>query len=135
MAVNFSRKDDFSYIRWSKEVRLRDHYCCDVCGRKNVGMHAHHKNAWANYPDQRYDIENGVTLCKDCHDRFHDTYGKGQNTEEQYNEFKDLMQMLIKTANENAVKEYTVAKMLKLAEIDRVTKEILADMESKRDSQ
>ena len=38
------------------------------------------------------DNSNAVVLCKEMHDLFHDIYGYGDNTEEQYIEFKERKQ-------------------------------------------
>ena len=34
--------------------------------------------------DKRYDVSNGSTLCKKCHDNFHMNNGYGNNTAEQF---------------------------------------------------
>ena len=39
--------------------------------------------------ERRIDITNGVCLCEVCHKEFHKLYGKGDNTKEQYIEFKE----------------------------------------------
>lgn len=127
----FDRKDDYGYIRWASEVKRRDHYTCTVCGRRGLPLNAHHLNAWADYPDQRYDLSNGTCLCQDCHDKFHDIYGKGQNTETQFKEFEKIMEVLIKTANKEAIINSTARRMLQTAERDAVVRDILKDMEER----
>ena len=52
-----------------------------------VNLNAHHLNGWNAFPEQRFDLDNGVTLCTDCHKDFHSQYGYGDNTREQFNEY------------------------------------------------
>ena len=56
-------------LRWSRDVRKRDG-CCQECGSEN-DLHAHHIKRWKDYPELRYDLGNGVTLCRPCHERAH----------------------------------------------------------------
>lgn len=73
---------------WRKEVYERDNYTCQCCGdNKGGNLVAHHKNGYNWDKEHRTDVNNGVTLCEDCHKEFHDIYGYGNNTEEQYIEF------------------------------------------------
>ena len=73
---------------WSKQVMKRDNYTCQICGNSPSGnLNAHHLNAWNAFPEQRFDLDNGVTLCVDCHKEFHKMYGRGGNTREQFNEY------------------------------------------------
>jgi hypothetical protein len=52
-------------------------------------MKAHHLNGWHWFDkDKRDDISNGVCLCESCHKEFHHINGYGDNTEEQYIQFK-----------------------------------------------
>lgn len=69
------------YTLWRKSVFKRDDYTCQECFAKNgngkaVILHAHHIKSWAKYPELRYIIDNGITLCKDCHKKT-DSYLKG----------------------------------------------------------
>lgn len=55
-----------AYRQWQRAVIERDKRCVR-CGREELGLHAHHKKSYADHPEVRYDIENGETLCADCH--------------------------------------------------------------------
>lgn len=125
----FERKDDYGYIRWAQEVKRRDHFTCVICGRKGVALNSHHLNAWADYPAERYDMDNGVCLCQDCHNEFHEIYGKGKNTRTQYEEFKSIKETLISIANEEAVIECATKAMLQAAEKDALVQKILDDLD------
>jgi len=58
-------------IEWRKKVFERDNYTCSICKDKGVELHAHHIKEFSKYPEFRYDIENGMTLCKPCHHGVH----------------------------------------------------------------
>ena len=74
-------------INWRKQVFERDYYICKCCGTTKSPFNAHHLNAWKDFPDQRYIVSNGLTLCIKCHKLFHKKYGNGGNTKQQYQEF------------------------------------------------
>lgn len=84
---NKSRHSDYKYRRWFKSVFKRDRYTCCICGIKGKEMNAHHLNGFDKFKEDRLKVENGVTLCKECHMKFHKAYGYGNNTEEQFYEF------------------------------------------------
>lgn len=65
----------------------RDNFTCNLCYIRGVELHAHHLNGWRDYPEQRFDLANLVTLCNPCHKTFHAACGNGKvapNTKEQY---------------------------------------------------
>lgn len=119
--ATLDRKDDYLYVRWSQEVKRRDFYTCAVCGKQG-GLNSHHLNGWNAYPDQRYDIDNGVTLCVEHHDDFHEKYGKGHNTKEQFDEYLKIYQALQKFAAKKAKKK-SLVKVLKEKIISNEKKE------------
>ena len=70
-----SKKD----IEWRKSIWIRDDYTCQKCGIKGgcgkaVILNAHHIKSYSKYPECRYDMNNGITLCIDCH-KLTDNYG------------------------------------------------------------
>ena len=60
---------DSRYEGWRVKVFKRDNWTCQHCGFKGGWVEAHHKKSWAKYVELRYDVDNGITLCKPCHIR------------------------------------------------------------------
>lgn len=60
-----------SYRMWRQQVLERDDYQCQQCDGDATGLHAHHIKAFARYPDLRFNVDNGITLCRDCHIAIH----------------------------------------------------------------
>lgn len=53
---------------WSKKVRDRDNYTCQICGKKLEKQHAQaHHIIPRHIKDCRWDTNNGITLCYGCH--------------------------------------------------------------------
>ena len=72
---------------WSQQTMIRDDFTCQICNKHGGNLNAHHLNGWNAFPEQRFDVDNGVTLCTDCHKEFHSEYGYGDNTREQFDEY------------------------------------------------
>jgi exonuclease VII large subunit len=51
----------------------RDNYTCQKCGAKGktIQLHCHHIKAVAEDPIESADVDNTITLCKDCHKLVH----------------------------------------------------------------
>jgi hypothetical protein len=74
--IDNDRRKSFEGVQWRSDVFQRDNWICQTCGvRGGVVLQAHHKKSWAEYPEFRYDVDNGVTLCISCH-KLTDNYGR-----------------------------------------------------------
>lgn len=55
------------YRQWRKRVFERDDYICQICGKHGGKLNADHIKSFFRYPELRFDINNGRTLCEACH--------------------------------------------------------------------
>jgi len=62
--------DSIEYKVWRKAVKTRDNYECQFpgCGY-NVQIHleVHHIERLVDRPDLAFEVDNGITLCRQCH--------------------------------------------------------------------
>lgn len=72
LSLTNDRHDSHTYKEWRMAVYKRDNFTCVHCGKRKLRsnglvLHADHILAWATYPEQRYEVSNGRTLCYFCH--------------------------------------------------------------------
>ena len=61
------------YEFWRSTIIKRDNNTCQKCGTKIGVKHAHHILPRRDYPEFILTVDNGITLCENCH---RETYGK-----------------------------------------------------------
>jgi len=72
---------------WKKACMERDNFTDQKTGIKGGDLEIHHINNFAEFPELRTSIENGITFSKKSHQEFHKKYGYKNNTIEQLEEF------------------------------------------------
>lgn len=69
------------YKKMKKRVRQRDGNTCQCCGYHNDSkthhnLEVHHVYGYKDHLDYRTEDSNCITLCSDCHKKYHSLYGK-----------------------------------------------------------
>lgn len=55
------------YKQWRELVFKRDRWTCQICNKNKIPIEADHIKPFAIFPELRFDISNGRTLCESCH--------------------------------------------------------------------
>ena len=63
--IRYSKKMD----DWRISVFQRDDYTCQECGERGGYLEAHHIKPFAYFPELRFELSNGMTLCRKCHNK------------------------------------------------------------------
>jgi hypothetical protein len=72
--INDIIRNSVEYRLWHEAVFKRDNWTCRFCNQRGGELHADHIKPFAYFPELRFAIDNGRTLCKECH-RKTPTYG------------------------------------------------------------
>lgn len=68
---NRQQRNSSKYVKWRNHVFERDNYTCQHCNQRGGELNAHHIKEFSKYPDKRFDLDNGLTLCVACHKEVH----------------------------------------------------------------
>lgn len=76
---NKRQRKSYEYKMWRKAVYERDNYTCVFCNArggngKSVELNPDHIKPFSLFPELRFDVNNGRTLCRECHKKT-DTFG------------------------------------------------------------
>lgn len=69
--LNRQIRNSAKYKEWRKSVFARDKYICQTCGKIGGNLNAHHIRHFATDISKRFDVDNGITLCYECHKKVH----------------------------------------------------------------
>lgn len=67
-------RESHEYKIWRITVYKRDNFKCQSCGKVGNGIEAHHIKPISLYPELIFSVDNGITLCEDCHKIVHKSY-------------------------------------------------------------
>jgi 5-methylcytosine-specific restriction endonuclease McrA len=60
-------RSTLAYKLWRIEVFKRDDFTCQKCNKRGGGITAHHIKLFCEYENLRFEVDNGMTLCRRCH--------------------------------------------------------------------
>ena len=63
-----TRRKSYKYNEWSRLVKERDNFKCQHCGLDDIiRLQSHHIVPWEDCVELRFELSNGMTLCRVCH--------------------------------------------------------------------
>lgn len=72
-AITMRRSERWCFTLWSRFIRMRDRGVCLNCG-SGQQVEAHHIFRKTIYPAGRFELGNGVALCRKCHWYLHEKF-------------------------------------------------------------
>ena len=76
----------YSSTQWWRLVKIRDWFKCRRCWN-DKDLHSHHILNFSSNEDLRFDINNWITFCKECHSKFHSMFWYYNNDDIQIEEY------------------------------------------------
>ena len=108
-------RKSIKYVEWRTSVFRRDSYTCQECGVKSKNIQAHHIKCFADFKESRFDINNGITLCKKCHTKtetYLNRWSIKEKTNETFNKNWELKDVYRKTVDSRYTQEKFMQKPL-----------------------
>lgn len=60
-------RNSTQWKKWREAVFARDNWTCQDCGQVGGNLEPHHIKPFAYFSKLRFEVSNGITLCKKCH--------------------------------------------------------------------
>jgi hypothetical protein len=91
-------KNQAKYDEWVQDVMKRDNHTCQISG-KTEDLHVHHvlMKAESHNPEKVFDVENGITLNREVHEKIHAMIREGCG-------FEESLDLLRKEYNEQSIR-------------------------------
>jgi len=68
---NEKQRKSIQFRLWREAIFARDNWVCQDCFIRGKKLHPHHIKHFAKFPELRFAIDNGISLCVDCHKKKH----------------------------------------------------------------
>ena len=75
---------------WRTQVFIRDKYTCCRCKKIGGRLNADHIKPFYRFPELRFEISNGRTLCLKCHRKIGKGWGANKMTKKEISRFGSL---------------------------------------------
>lgn len=83
--INAKVRNSLEYKEWRNKVFERDNYTCQNCKIRGGKLEADHIKPFCKYKELRLIINNGRTLCKECHKKIGWQFFKEENPRKRKN--------------------------------------------------
>ena len=113
------------YKKWRDNIYKKDDYTCQCCGLRGDRLNCHHILNFATYKSERFNKDNGISLCIYCHEvtipgSFHNLYGTLNNTSEQLEEYINNKRKQLGINIPFSIEKYQLGEVLKPIKYNKV---------------
>jgi len=71
-------RESLEYKIWRESIFERDNFTCQICKIRGCNLEADHIKSFAYFPELRFELSNGRTLCKSCHKKTDNYMGRAK---------------------------------------------------------
>ena len=86
-SINIKIRNSLKSKSWRNNIFTRDNWTCQKCRKRGIELRAHHILSFSEHQKLKFEVDNGITLCKGCHISFHKIYGRKANTKKEIENF------------------------------------------------